>query len=119
MGEIDHAGHDHVITGAVLFKIPEEAVDLIGGKLAEFMGQRQDFMAAKFNGTGFVDADVPRIRRNDSLIGGKHCINDGGIGLRSADEKMYFTFRRMAGCENFSAAPVPCSCSVPGKQPDT
>lgn len=119
MGEIDHAGHDHVITGALLFKIPEKAVDLIGGKLAEFMGQRQDFMAAKFNGTGFVDADVPRIRRNDSLIGGKHCINDGGIGLRSADEKMYFTFRRMAGCENFFG----CACAVQllraGKQPDT
>lgn len=106
MREIDHAGHDHVIAVAVLLKIFEKGINLIRGKLAEFVGQRQDFMAAEFYGASFVNADVSRICRNDTLIGGQHCIDDGGVCLRAADEKMHFTFRRVAGRENFFGCAV-------------
>ena len=58
-------------------------------------------MAAEFYGASFVNADVSRIRRNDTLIGGQHSIDDGGVCLRAADEKMHFTFRHVAGRENF------------------
>ena len=95
-----------MISVAVLLKIFEKGIDLFRGKLAEFVGQWQDFMATEFNGTGLVDADVSRICRNDTLIGGQHCVDDGGVCLRAANEKMHFTFRRVAGRENFFGCTV-------------
>ena len=58
-------------------------------------------MAAGLDGTGLVNGDVARIDGNDRLVAAQHAVDDGGVGLRSANEEEHVGPVTLAGHPDF------------------
>ena len=68
LGEIDHTGHDGVLPVGVAVVRVHGVGDGLCGEFAQRMGQGQHLMAAEFNGTGFVGADMASFSAKHALI---------------------------------------------------
>ena len=55
-------------------------------------------MTAELDGPGFMDVDMAAFCGENPLIGGKQGVDDRGIGLGSADQKIDGSIRTGAGC---------------------
>ena len=84
VGDIDHAGENHVLVVAVLPEPADKFPEFCRLYLSFMLGQFQHFMAGKFNGSGFVGAYMPRMGCNDPFVGGQHGVDDDLVGLGSA-----------------------------------
>ena len=52
------------------------------------VGQGDDLVLGELDGTGFVYADVSRLRGNDAFVVAEQGCDDRGIGLRPSDQEM-------------------------------
>ena len=86
--DIDHAGLHGVLAAEVAPVRFQQGADLIGGNLAVRGGQGQDLVSALLHGAGLVDVDVSAGGAHDALVRAELRGDDGGVGLRPADEEM-------------------------------
>ena len=101
LGNINQRRHHHVFMvsiGPVAIYI---FCNLGSPDFPFFRWQLQYLVAAIFNGPGFMDRDMAGPGRNDSFIGTEHGINDGGIGLGTANEEIYVRLRRTGSFPDF------------------
>ena len=75
--------------------------DILSGQLAVLMGQRQHFVSAGFNGSRFMDTDMPCFCCNHSLIGVQNSIDNSRIGLGATHEEKNVCPRGAAGGTDF------------------
>ena len=75
--------------------------DFVRGDLSVMVGKGQHFMAAKFDGPGFMRTDMSGFRCDDTLIRPEKGVDHGGVCLGSADEKEDIGVRRITRLTDF------------------
>ena len=88
MGDIDHAGHDHMVMVVIVVKSAAETVYVRCRKLSVITGYGKDFVACMFNGTRLMLADMAAVSGNDALVGPQYGTDDDGVCLRPARQEM-------------------------------
>ena len=101
--EVDHAGHDHVLTVRILAVSGECAFDLRCRDLPCLVRERQHLVSAELDRARLVHADMSCFGGDDALIGTEQRVDDDGICLRAADEEEDFSVVRLAGGANLLA----------------
>ena len=72
-------------------------VDLCGSDLAVGRGEREYLVAAMLHGPGLVDVDMRRFGAEDTLVRLENGRDDGGVGLRAADQEVNVGVQAAAG----------------------
>ena len=103
LGNIDKAGHDHMLVIGVVPVTLNAALDGIGVKLSVFVGQCDNFVAAGFDRACLVSADMAGLRGDHALIRAKDGPYNSGVGLRSADKEKDVGIGCIAGFPDFRA----------------
>ena len=99
--KIDHARCDHVVVVAIGIKCPDIGIDGSGRQFAVLVRDGQDLMAAEFNRTGFMHADMARVGRDDAFIRMQDGIDDRRIRLRAANQEKDIRRRCLTGFADF------------------
>ena len=96
MGDVDHAGVHRMIAVRVLVVGAQGALDGVCGELAVLMRQGEHLVAAALDCARLVYRDMPRIRRDNTLIGPQQRRDYDAVHLRPAGEEMHLCARRTA-----------------------
>ena len=72
---------------AVVHEVVQILVQCLGTHLALILGQRNDLVLRKLNGSSLVDVDMATADADDALILIEHGINGGSIGLRASRQE--------------------------------
>ena len=97
LGNIDQAGHDHMLVIGVVPVALNAALDGIGVKLSVLMRQGDYFVAAGFDRACFMSADMAGLRGDHALVRAKDGPYHSGVGLCSADKKIDVGIWSIAG----------------------
>ena len=89
MGNVDHAGHDHVFAVIVVIIVFQENANGIRADLAVFVRYSQYFVAARLNSARFVGRDMTCMGSDNTLMTAQKRIDHSCIGLCSADKKLH------------------------------
>ena len=73
-----------MVAVAVVIEVVEILVKRLGLHLAQCVGDGDDFVLRKLDGTSLVDVDMTRADADDALILIEHGVDGGGVGLRAA-----------------------------------
>ena len=101
MGEVDHAGHHHMLPVPVLPPGLRAGPDLFRRDFSVPVRQGEHLVAAVLDGAGFVGGDMPAFGGNHPLPGAEERVDHDGVGLRAAGQKPDRRVRHAAGGADF------------------
>ncbi len=88
-GNVEHPGSHHVGVGGIGIETCDVVVDVVGADLSVGLREGDDLVPSCLNGTGLVHVDVSRLGGEHSLPRPEDAVNDGGVGLCAAHEKVH------------------------------
>ena len=99
--DVYHPRAHHVIPAPVPVESFNPRSQVSRRHLALVLGHRQYLVTARLNGTCLVEGNVPRVRRQNALIGAEETADDGGVGLGAAYQKFHLGVGAVAGGADF------------------
>ena len=102
-GDIDHCRSRHVAPGVVGIEAGDILFQLGGVEFAVVLRERDDFMAARLDGSGFVDIDMRRLAAYHPFAPADQPVDHHGVGLRASFQKEDISVGAFAGLKYFVA----------------
>ena len=106
MGNIDHAGLDHVVTAAAGIESLQVFTECSGSELVHFARHGQDLVPRCFDGACFMAGHMARFGGHDAFIGLQIGRDDDGVRLGPAFGKIHISAGSPGPGEDFGG----CSC---------
>ena len=97
VGDVDHAGEDHVVVVGVGVEGLAEVLHRGGVQLAVFLGQADHLVARVLDGSGLMARHMAGGGGNHALPAVQQGSNDDGVGLGAARDKAHVCLGAGAG----------------------